>query len=457
MKPQEFIRREVQAINRTLYSHGVDAGVKFPDDVLVGGKTIILYRVRRGRGVRIADVDRLLPELSEALGEWRGVRTPVRTQTAPYALEAPHPHPQPVPLSNALLFGGKAHTMLCGRSYGYQGAQNEVIAIESAPHTLIAGTTGAGKSVLMRNMLLSLAANTGPDALRLILIDRKNKDLRPLRSLPHVVTFAYKSEEAADAIAMAQRELERRMETGAAPYRLIVAIDELARLSDDKRSMALLNDILATGRSDGVNVVAATQHPTKDLLGKLSKVNFSVKLIGLVVDANTAQIAAGRPGTFAHLLPGRGAFLRIEGADMRRFQAFFADDDAFGVAVANVARQWRSVDVAPIMRPVTSPAPHFVGNTPQHDAIEDLADAISDLWEAGASKRKMCMAGLGKVYAGSYARKLDKALAILEERKRATVLPATTPTPVNGGVEATNGGARPVVAGSTVAEPNIWM
>lgn len=408
MKASEFVKREISTINRTFRNHRVDAGCKM-SDTLVGGRTVILYRIRRGQGVRVADVNRLLPEISEAVGAWRGKRTPVRVQTHPHALELPHPRPQPVMMSNRLLYGGGGHRMLCGVSYGYAGEQKEAVSLDDSPHILIAGTTGAGKSVLERGMLLSLAANTGPDDLRLVLVDMKNNDLVTLQGLPHTERFAYRAGEAAEAIAAVHAEMQRRLESKDSPYRLVLAIDELARLSEDKKSMALLNDILATGRSLRVNVLAATQHPTRETLGKLQTVNFAERFVGLVVNANTAQFAAGRPETHAHMLPGRGAFLRIAGAEMRRFQAFFANDDAYADGVRNIARRAGSVATRTTVQPLPMPAP-------KRDAVDDLADKLAPMVAQGMSKRKMSLAALDRTYAGGAAAKLNAALERLDER-----------------------------------------
>ena len=342
-----FIKAEVTAINRTLQAHGVDAGC-MPNETLVGGRSLILYRVRRGRGVRIADVGRLVPELGEAVSELRGTRTPVRLQTAPMALELPHPRPAPLTIDPDRLFDLQPGIMLAGRSYGHSGAQDELIDLDHYPHTLIAGTTGAGKSVLLRTMLLSLAAGTPPSAARLVLVDLKNEDLRPLArlKLPHVVTYAGDPEAAAQAVALVHAEKERRRDTGDRPYRLILAIDELAELATSGQTMEQLSSLLALGRSLQINVIAATQHPTAKMLGGLARVNFSVRLCGLVIDANTASVATGRPHTGAERLPGRGAFLRIAGPELIRFQSYYMDPEAFGWGVRKARARWGGVEPA---------------------------------------------------------------------------------------------------------------
>ena len=82
-------------------------------------------------------------------------------------------------------------------------------------------------------------------------------------------------------------------------------IDELAEVGD-KDTLDLLSSILRIGRSFRVNVVAATQLPTKATCGE--KNNYTVRFVGAVTDPETAALAAGRGESGAHLLPGKGRF-----------------------------------------------------------------------------------------------------------------------------------------------------
>jgi S-DNA-T family DNA segregation ATPase FtsK/SpoIIIE len=75
------------------------------------------------------------------------------------------------------------------------------------------------------------------------------------------------------------------------------------------------------GREAGIHVVAATQRPSAAILSGVLRANFPLRLVGRVVSTNDAQVAAGRGGTDAHLLRGRGDFLAVTGGDTAiRFQ-----------------------------------------------------------------------------------------------------------------------------------------
>jgi hypothetical protein len=237
--------------------------------------------------------------------------------------------------------------------------------------------------------------------------------LPPFAQLPHVERVGVTPEDAAAAVALVFEELQRRIRAGAQSWpRLLLAIDELAQL--DPRSLELLGRVLSLGREMNVNVVAATQHPTAKLIG--NKANYPVRLVGQVVDADTAEIAAGRRRSGAWLLPGEGAFLYVDGARLDRLQAYNVTSAAAPGLVAMIGERWGGS--TPVQLPVVEPLQ--VGVEPVEDEITRIAGLIERLWVQGASKSAMCREALSKPYAGSYATKIDRAIALLERRSTTT-------------------------------------
>lgn len=339
MSLESLMIREIDLVNRTLADHNVDAGTR-PAWTLIAASSFIAYGVRLGRGERIANVEKCLPELTENLSASRGSGTPVRLRRLPLALEVPHPHPQPLPHVRRDL---PAHTMLLGRSYGFDGAHDETMSFDETPHALIAGMTGAGKSVLLAEMLLSLTRNTSPADLRLVLVDLKNEDLVPFAKLPHVLRFAGSLEDARAAVDFVHEVKEERRRTRQRPFRLVLAVDELAELAPASDALAQLGSVLSVGRSMRVNVLAATQHPLAKVVGSVGKVNFPVRLVGMVSDATAASVATGRPATGAEFLPGRGAFLRVQSADVVRFQSYFVTPADIRTEIRVTRGHWPTV------------------------------------------------------------------------------------------------------------------
>ena len=333
-----IIAGEVAAINRTFQGRTLDAGTRAGWTV-VAGRSYIAYGLRLGGAVLPQDVEKLLPKLTEALSALRHRPTDVRLRRKPLALEVAHPFPAPLDWQRAQT-RLQPDTMLTGRNYSGGEPCDDVLCFDDTPHVLIAGTTGSGKSTLLRMMVSTLALNTDPANLRLYLVDLKNTDLKPFRRLPHTEPelFAGEESEAQQAIRIVHREVRRRKdaEDTNAP-RIVLVIDELAEVGD-RDTLDLLSSILRIGRSFRVNVVAATQLPTKATCGE--KNNYTVRLVGAVTDAQTAALAAGRGDSGAHLLPGKGAFLRVEGTTLERLQAYHLDMPGTAAMVQQAVQRW---------------------------------------------------------------------------------------------------------------------
>lgn len=341
MDVRQLAAAEITAINRTFTEFGVMARVAPDRGTLVANSSHIAHRLQRGDGVRIAEIERRLPEIRQSLARVRGQDDlPVRLQWP--LIETPHPSPVPLRLPESLQL--QPHTMLIGRAYTSQHkVLDERITFDDSTHILIAGITNAGKSVLAQTMLLSLVANTSPDDLQLVIVDLKNEDMTPFAKLPHVARFARRPAEAVEAIRSVQMEKEKRIDNPSRkPFRLVLWIDEIAQLAGDKETIEMLGDIASIGRSKQINLVVATQHPTASGgIGGLMKANFPLRLVGMVAPG-TAHIATNRPGTGAEQLPGKGAFLYLQSNDVHRFQSFYVSADDVRRHVATIRQRWTS-------------------------------------------------------------------------------------------------------------------
>ncbi len=333
-----IIAGEVATINKTFQGRTLDAGTKAGWTV-VAGWSYIAYGLRLGGAVLPQDVEKLLPKLSEALSALRRRPTDVRLRRKPLALEVAHPFPAPLDWQRADT-RIPTFTMLTGRNYSGGEPCDDVLRFDDTPHVLIAGTIGSGKSTLLRMMVATLALNTSPDALRLYLVDLKNEDLLPFARLPHVETTAITRQQAMDVVRFMHAEKNRRVLEGKAQGpRVVLVIDELAQIAD-KSTLLLLDETLAVARSKRLNAIFATQKPTVDVVGRLGKANLTTRLVGRVTTADEATTAAGRGETGAHLLPGRGAFLRVDGPDVTRLQAYWLDDDGTEAMVDKAVERW---------------------------------------------------------------------------------------------------------------------
>ena len=153
-------------------------------------------------------------------------------------------------------------------------------------HLLIAGASGAGKSVVINGILHALLHET-PAADRFILIDLKRVELDEYRDLPHVITYADDAPGAIQALQTALDTIEARY-TYMKPRRprtydgshIYVIIDELADLmtTAGKQAEPLLQRISQIGRGARVHLIMATQSPITKVITTPIKVNMTASL-----------------------------------------------------------------------------------------------------------------------------------------------------------------------------------
>ena len=358
----EFFGTEAETIDGCLRDYGAAAWVE-PGSSVVGGGAYIRYAVRLGRSEKVGKVMHLADELNERLTDTRSalvragaipqptdaagrpvpVKVHVRWLRTPLAIEVDHPMPAPLawdPKQLDTLAPGEA---LVGRRWELAGPVTETWRPDQSPHPLVAGQTNSGKSTLLAAMVATLAYATPPDDMQIVIVDPKNDSFLDLAALPHVSDFAANLEDAVPLIQRTLAELERRVKVpGSWPGPgLLLVIDEVAELILNwKDGATVLGRLGAVGRSSRVHLLAGTQLPTKDVLGKITKAQFTLRLVGRVADAQDASTATGRPGSGAHLLPGRGAFLRIDEAGTQRFQAYFLGKREIRGLVREVGRKW---------------------------------------------------------------------------------------------------------------------
>jgi len=346
---------EARAIHEELRRLNIDAAVD-PKRCTPGGNQLAFYGIALQGKTKAADVARVLPELSRAISQARRTRVTLRFDEITLRLEAEHPQKQPLHWTPRRMEMTQPHAMTLGISH-HNGAQLVTARFDDAPHILVAGETGSGKSVLLRNLVTSLAYATSPDDLRIAIIDLKNEDMIPFAKLPHIVAFAGDRGAAVDVIQMIQAEKQERIaDPNRKPYRLLLLVDELAQLVPVKGALDNLGDIMSVGRSKSINVIAATQSPTEDGgMGSMMKANIPLRLIG-AVSAGQSYTATRRKNAQADMLPGKGAFLYIAGAELYRFQTFMLDSGDVARAVREIRSRWRLAPVAPVQRrPEISP------------------------------------------------------------------------------------------------------
>jgi S-DNA-T family DNA segregation ATPase FtsK/SpoIIIE len=230
-----------------------------------------------------------------------------------------------------------------------------VFDLAQMPHLLIAGSTGAGKSVGINGMLTSILYRATPDDVRMIMIDPKRLELGMYDDIPHLMTpVVVDPKQAANALRWAVREMEERYKTlaaagvrnieqynrnihqeiaekrtpqdGETPKPLcfiVVVIDELADLmmvasNEVEESIARLAQM---ARAVGIHLILATQRPSVDVITGLIKANLPTRIAfrvaskidsRTILDGNGAEQLLGR-GDMLLLPPASSRFIRLHG------------------------------------------------------------------------------------------------------------------------------------------------
>ncbi len=247
--------------------------------------------------------------------------------------------------------------------------------LNGMPHLLIAGSTGAGKSVAINAMIMSILYKATPDQVRLILVDPKRLELGNYEGVPHLYTpIITEPKLAANALRNAVREMERRLkllaekgvrnidqynklfdeggtpslfgdnaEERALPY-IVIIIDELADLMmlDSSNVEESITRLAQMARAVGIHLVLATQRPSVDVITGLIKANFPARMsfrVATKVDSRTILDANG-----AEALLGRGDMLYLPSGSARvhRLHAPFVTEKE----IAAVVEFWRNQGTA---------------------------------------------------------------------------------------------------------------
>lgn len=189
-------------------------------------------------------------------------------------------------------------------------------------HLLIAGKTGAGKSVVINGIIYTLLCGSFPNESQFIFIDPKRVELVQYKNLPHCIMYASEPGEPIRAMKTALAIIENRykemQKQGAKKYQggaVYIVIDELADIMTTSKTLfvPLLQRIAQIGRAANVHIIAATQCPLAEIIPTKIKVNFD-SLLGLkTATAQHSRNIISRTG--CELLPkyGQGYYITPDG------------------------------------------------------------------------------------------------------------------------------------------------
>jgi S-DNA-T family DNA segregation ATPase FtsK/SpoIIIE len=338
------------------------------------GPVVTTYEFKPDPGVKYSRVVSLVDDLCLAL-KAESIRIDRMPGKPHVGIEVPNPRHETIFLrevieSRPFRESGSKLTIALGKTID---GLNYVADLAKMPHLLIAGTTGAGKSVGVNALIVSILYRARPDEVKFILIDPKRLELGLYEDIPHLAAPIFVDPKlASSSLIWAVAEMERRYRDLAGwgvrnidgfnteimrrnlikeyddkgepwkplPY-IVIIIDELADLmmTSGREVEESITRLAQMARAVGIHLVLATQRPSVDVITGLIKANFPSRISfrvsskidsRTIIDTNGAEQLLGR-GDMLFLPPGTSRLIRVHGA--------YIDETEIGRIVTHIKAQ----------------------------------------------------------------------------------------------------------------------
>jgi len=342
-KLQSDLTEGAQTMEETLADFNVN--VRVAD--IERGPVITRYELEPAPGVKVNQITTLADDIALAM-KVAAVRivAPIPGKNR-VGVEVPNSSTAAVFLKDVLSQSGfqnsKSKLML---AMGKDISGKPLIAdLAGMPHLLIAGTTGAGKTVCVNSLIMSMLFNASPHDVKFLMVDPKMVELSMYNDIPHMLCPAVTDpKKVSAALNWVVGEMESRYQALSKagtrnikayqakgfemPY-IIIIIDELADLMQvsAKTIESAITRLAQLSRAVGIHLVLATQRPSVDVITGVIKANFPARIsfkVASKVDSRTVLDMNG-----AETLLGKGDLLFIQPGDAKpiRGQASFVSDE----------------------------------------------------------------------------------------------------------------------------------
>ena len=385
-----YTNEELEQFSNLLEAKLLDFSVSAEVKSVLPGPVITRFEIQPATGVKVSRITNLVKDLARSLAVVSVRVVEVIPGKSYVGIEIPNANRSMVFFSEVLQSDVyQSAVSPTSLALGHDIAGQPVVAdLAKMPHLLIAGRTGAGKSVGVNAMLLSLLYKATPEQVRLILIDPKMLELNVYEGIPHLLAPVITDmKDAANGLRWCVGEMERRyrlmaslgvrhlagyntkveqaiadgepiadptwqpdplsmvdVEDQIAPDlttlpAIVVVIDEFADMMMivGKKVEQLIARIAQKARAAGIHLVLATQRPSVDVITGLIKANVPTRIgfqVSSRVDSRTILDQGGAEqllghGDMLYLPPGSGVPMRVHGA-------FVSDEE-----VHRVCDDWR--------------------------------------------------------------------------------------------------------------------
>ncbi len=364
------IERNARLLQQTLDDFRIDAKVVSQ----ITAPQVTQFEIMPASGVRLNTITALEGNIKMALAaKSLRILAPIPGKNM-VGIQVPNESPSIVPVRNlmqdsAWKNGKEQIPLLLGKNIN---GKNIILDLAKAPHLLIAGTTGSGKSVCMNLLITSMLFKFSPDELRLIMVDPKVVEFAAYAKLPHLVVPVINDvNQVALALQWAIREMERRYRVLAKvmvrnledfnkrpksseeildddgnpipekmPF-IVIIIDELADIMSvaKKEVETCLSRIAAKSRAVGIHTIIATQRPDTKVITGTIKANYPVRIAFRVASHIDSQTIMGQKGAESLLGNGDMLFQPPGASNIERIQCGMASDNERNRVVEFVADQ----------------------------------------------------------------------------------------------------------------------
>ena len=357
-------------------------------------------KIEMSKGARIEQITSRLEEIALGLGV---SSAQCRREEGTLFLEIPNGEVQKITirevLENSNYAPGNGKLLIAlGKTVS---GEPVLLDIADAPHILIAGGTGSGKSVCLNAMIINLLLTKSPSELRMILIDPKQVEFKDYSNIPHLLHSIINDTdtlvtESIEALEWAKFEMNRRGKLFAQnarscknigqyndiqlkagkkplPYILII-IDEYADLIHCAESISketknelegYIKTLAAKARFAGIHLVIATQRPAADIITKEIKDNITKRICFQVADNASSRLVISDSG--AETLQGHGDFLTNGKNSLIHAQGMYVSDEE----IANIVDLWSS-DEYKVARLQSFREHSFFSDNPKKEVCIDM-------------------------------------------------------------------------------------
>lgn len=382
------IKANGNTIKRTLMNFGIDVEM---DEISIG-PSVTRYALKPAEGVKLSKIVGLNNDLALALAAHPiRIEAPIPGKSL-VGIEIPNTTKTMVGLASLLAsteYQSSPKPLLVSMGKGITG-KSYFADLAKAPHMLVAGATGSGKSVTIHTLITSLLFRNAPENLKFILIDPKRVELTLYNKIPHLLTPVITDpKKAILALKWAGKEMQRRydiLEKSAVrdigsyhanvltpalelartakengeeidpkempetmPY-MVIIIDELADIMQTypRELEAAIVRLAQMSRAVGIHLILSTQRPSVNVITGLIKANVPTRValqVASQIDSRTILDTAG-----AEKLLGAGDML-YQGGDMSkpvRLQSAYVSEDELKKVVQFLHDQYRDEVMAEI-------------------------------------------------------------------------------------------------------------